>query len=101
MADKMKHYTSTKAVYTGGQFVPPGRPFVSDAKPSDDWEEISAKEAAIDEGATSAIPDDADLDALSKAGLQAVAFMRHVSGIKDLDNDGLKDAIRASYEPKL
>lgn len=100
MAD-MKHYTSTSPVYTGGQFVPAGTPFVSDAKAGEDWEEISAKEAAADEASTNRVPDDADLEALGKAALQAVAFMRHVPGIGELDAGGLKDAIRASYEPKL
>ena len=62
---------------------------------------MSAKDAAVQETATNAVPDDADLEALTKAPLQAVAFMRHVQGIADLDVDGLKAAIRASYEPKL
>ena len=99
---KMKHYVSSKPAYIGGELFPAGRPFVSDTEsPSDDWEEITPKAAAVVDSSEQAVPDNADLGALSKTGLQAVAYMRNVAGIADLDNDGLRDAIRASYEAKL
>lgn len=114
----MKHYVSESPVYTGGQFYKPGTPFawgpaeveVTDengkkskqhTKPGDDWKVVPPKEVAAVEASIERVPDDADLEALQKPALQAVAFLRHVPGIKTLDEKGLKDAIRASYEPKL
>ena len=111
-------YKASQPVQVGGIIYPAGEPFAWEAseyevegedgkkttektKPGKDWEKVSAKDAAVQETATNAVPDDADLEALTKAPLQAVAFMRHVQGIADLDVDGLKAAIRASYEPKL
>ena len=100
MAD-MKHYVSDKEAYVGGVYYKPGVPFVTDAEPGDGWEKVTPKAAAIMETSQDAVPDDADLEALPATALKAVAFMRRVTGIADLDGDGLKDAIRASYEPKL
>ena len=101
MADKVKHYVSESEAYVGGQLHRPGEPFATDAAPAEDWTEITPKEAAVADVATQRVPDDAELEALPKPALQAVAYMRHVAGLGTLDVEGLRNAIRASYEAAL
>ncbi len=98
---KMQTYKSSMPAEVGGHLYKPGEPFVTDAEPAEEWEKITVKEAAIEETAQNPVPDDADLEALPLTSLKAVAFIRHVQGIDKLDADGLKAAIRASYEPRL
>lgn len=98
----MKTYISTQPKQgKDGVYYKAGEPFITDEKKKDEWTEVSVKEAAAIEASTNPVPDDADLEALPVAALKAVAFIRHVPGIATLDGDGLKTAIRASYEPKL
>lgn len=97
---KVKSYTSPQPVYTGSRFYKPGEVFATDAKPSEDWEEVKPSEVAAIEAATNPVPDDVDLEAADKAALQAVAIMKHVA-IKGLDKPALITAIKSAYEPKL
>lgn len=98
---KPKTYTSTEDVYVGGEYTKAGRPFTTDVAPSKSWTAVSETEAAAITASTEHVPDDAELDALPLTALKAVAFLRRVQGIDKLDADGLKTAIRASYEPAL
>lgn len=97
----MKTYTSTQPFYDGAMYYKPGEPFSTDTKAKDEWTAVSAKDAAAITASTDTVPDDASLEELSKYALEAVAFMRHVPTIKELDKPGLITAIKASYEPKL
>ena len=111
---KAKHYVSTQPTTAPGYYVPAGTPFVwepskvegedgkeTDSEPGKDWEEVTPKAAAAIEASVETVPDDADIEALSKYALEAVAFMRKVPDIGELDKDGLVDAIKSSYEAKL
>ncbi len=98
----MKHYTSDQPVFTDSYYKP-GEVFVSDKSGKnvpDHWTEVKPKDAAAMEAATEPVPDDANLEAASKAALEAVAIMKHVN-IAGLDKPGLITAIKAAYEPKL
>lgn len=97
----MKTYISTQPFYDGATFFKAGEPFATDLPKKDEWTSVKPAEAAAIEASTNPVPDDADLEALPLASLKAVAFIRHVPRIASLDADGLKAAIRASYEPKL
>lgn len=98
----MKTYKSNLPAQVDGVYYKPGEPFATDAKPSEGWEAITVKEAVATEAALNPVPDDADLEALPKSALQAVAFLRHVPQISNLKTeDALRTAIRASYEPRL
>ena len=103
----VKHYKSTKPTTAPGYYVPAGEVFAwepasdSKAKPGDDWEEVKASEAAAMSASQERVPDDANLEAASKAALQAVAIMKHVD-IRELKSEkDLIAAIKAAYEPKL
>lgn len=98
---KAKNYISSTETYVGGQLYGAGEPFISDAKPGENWKEVSPDAAAIMETAQQQVPDHAELDGLSKYALEAVAYTRMVSGIGELDKDGLINAIKMSYEPSL
>jgi hypothetical protein len=98
---KMQTYKSPMPAEVGGHLYKAGEPFVTDAEPAEEWEKITEQEAVIEETAQNKVPDHADLESLPLTALKAVAFLRHVQGIDKLDNDGLKTAIRASYEPRL
>jgi hypothetical protein len=100
MANKMKSYVSDQPVYVGSVYYKAGEVFVTDADAGDGWREVTQKEAAAITASTDTVPDGANLEAASKAALEAVAIMRHVN-IAGLDKAGLIDAINASYEPKL
>jgi hypothetical protein len=97
-----KSYTSTQDVYVGGEYTKAGQVFVTDEPASEDWTEVSPKEAAAITASTERVPDDANLEAADTSALQAVAIMRHVpiAGIAK-DSKALLNAIKASYEPKL
>lgn len=97
----MKTYKSTQPAQVDGVYYKPGEPFTTDAKKAESWEEVDVKEAMATEAATNPVPDDADLEALPLTALKAVAYLKFVQGIDKLDADGLKTAIRASYEPRL
>jgi hypothetical protein len=97
----MKTYTSTQPFYDGSLYFKPGEPFSTDLSAKDEWTEVKPTEAAAIEASLNPIPDDADLEALPLTALKAVAYLRHVPRIGEMDADGLKTAIRASYEPKL
>ncbi|MBO9624165.1 MAG: hypothetical protein J7500_15765 [Sphingomonas sp.] len=99
---KMQAYTSTLPVeQPQGVYNKPGEVFYSDTdKPGEGWEKVDPKDAAAIEAATNPVPEDANLEAASKAALEAVAIMRHVN-IAGLDKPALITAIKASYEPKL
>lgn len=96
-----KSYTSTQDVYVGGEYTKAGNVFVTDEPASDDWTEVSPKEAAAITASTERVPDDANLEAADTSALQAVAIMRHVpiAGLKTKAD--YIAAIKASYEPKL
>lgn len=97
---KMQTYVSARPVYTGSVYYKPGEVFATDAEPGDDWEKVSPKAAAAIAASTDSVPDDANLEAASKAALEAVAIMKHVN-IAGLDKPALITAIKAAYEPKL
>lgn len=97
----MKTYTSTQPFYDGSMYHKAGEPFATDLAKKEEWTEVKPKEAAAIEASLNPVPDDADLEALPLTALKAVAYLRHVPRIAELDADGLKTAIRASYEPKL
>ncbi len=97
-------YRAPHAVQINGELHKAGTVFHADpsqVQVGDKWEKVTEAQAASIEASTNHVPDDADLEALPKTALQAVAYLRHVPGIAALDTDGLKTAIRASYEPKL
>lgn len=71
------------------------------SQPGSEWEKVNVTEASSTVASHNSIPDDADLEALPLTALKAVAFLRHVPSIDKLDAEGLKTAIRGSYEPKL
>jgi hypothetical protein len=110
-----KFYKAPHPVQVAGVYYPEGEPFSFEptviGKDADgkevksqvgaDWQEIKPAEASAIEAATNPIPDHADLEALPLTALKAVAYIRYVAGIDGLDAEGLKTAIRASYEPKL
>lgn len=99
---KMQSYKSAQPVMLNkqGQYVKPGEVFVTDETPADHWEKVTPKEAAAIEVSTDPVPDDANLEAASKYALEAVAIIKHVN-IVGLDKQGLIEAIKAAYEPKL
>ena len=106
-------YKAPHPVQVGGVIYPAGEPFIWESQtlkidgkdvktePGSEWEKVTVAEAAAQESSTNKVPDHADLEALPLGSLKAVAYLRHVAGIGDLDAEGLKTAIRASYEPKL
>jgi hypothetical protein len=100
MAKKMQSYVSTSDTYVGGELVKAGNPFVTDAPKGEDWEAVTPKEAAAIDASVDRVPDDANLEAASKAALEAVAIIKHVN-IAGLDKPALITAIKAAYEPKL
>lgn len=95
-----KSYTSTQAVYVGGEYTKAGDVFVTDEPKGEDWTEVTSSEASAITASTERVPDDANLEAADKAALQAVAIIKHVS-ILGLDKPALITAIKAAYEPKL
>ena len=96
----MKSYTSTEPYYDGTKYYKVGEVFVSDSKKKETWDEVNTAEKAAIEAATETVPSDANLEAASKAALEAVAIMKHVN-IAGLDKPALITAIKAAYEPKL
>lgn len=102
---KVKSYVSASDTYTGGVLVKAGNPFVTDAEPGADWEEVTPKAAAAIEAATDKVPDDAQLDAASASALEAYALVKHVPILgadgKKLGKPDLLVAIKAGNEPKL
>jgi hypothetical protein len=109
----MKLYKAPHPVQAGGVYYPAGEVFPWEpqkvkgendketmSKPGDSWEVVTAKDAAAIEASTNEVPDDANLEAASKAALEAVAIMKHVP-IAGLDKPALITAIKAAYAPNL
>ena len=96
----MKTYTSEQPYHDGAKYYKPGEPFSSALPKADGWTEMRETDVAINAAATNPVPDDANLEAASKAALEAVAILKHVN-IVGLDKGGLITAIKAAYEPKL
>lgn len=107
-----KFYKAPHPVQVDGVYFEAGKPFAWEARevevdgkktktePGKDWEAVKASDLPAIEASTNPVPDDANLEAASKAALEAVAIMKHVN-IAGLDKSGLIDAIKAAYEPKL
>lgn len=97
-----KRYVSKADAYVDDKYYKAGEPFVTDAIKAEDWDEVSAAEAAAITASTDTVPDDANLDEADVAALQAVAIIKHASivGIAK-DKKALITAIKAAYEPKL
>lgn len=93
-----KIYKADHPVFVGGKYYPANEPFVTDEKPGDKWQVVSAAEKAADDAARG--DGEPPLEALTVSELRAVAVT------KGVNPDGLKkpdiiSAIAAADEPAL
>lgn len=96
-----KFYKSDRPTTAPGYYVPAGEAFPFDGKPNKEWDEVKGPDAAAITASEDRVPDDANLEAASKAALEAVAIIKHVD-IRELKSkEDLITAIKAAYEPKL
>lgn len=97
-----KFYKSDRPTTAPGYYVEAGVAFPFDGKkPNAEWKEVKGPDAAAMTASEDRVPDDANLEAASKAALEAVAIIKHVD-IRELKTkEDLITAIKAAYEPAL